>query len=141
MNIKKIYFLLTAIFFILAFLLFLDFASCLNGSNCTFHGMEVAGFIFYPVAIFVLGSAGIIFVTLALVHKSKLNNSNVTPQNIIHKSINPVVLLGIGTVMFLVPYFDKSIGLDLFGVKTLLYFGAILFLCAGFIKLFKSLHG
>ena len=141
MSTKKIRYLLAATFFVFAFLLFLDFKICLKGSDCTFHGMEVAGFIFYPIAILFLCFVGLIFIALALVHKKRLENNNVAPQNIIYKSINPIVLLGVGTAMFLVTFFDSSIGLDLSGAKMMLFFGAILFLCVGFIKFFKGLRG
>lgn len=99
MNTKKFRYLIATTFFVLAFLLFLDFTSCLNGPHCTFHGLEVFGYIFYPAVIFILGSAGLVFIALALVYKRKPENGNVAPQNIMYKSINPIVL-GIGIAMF-----------------------------------------
>lgn len=140
MSTKKIRYLIAATFFILSFLLFLDFTICLNRPHCTFHGMEVAGYIFYPTLIFLLGFAGLIFIVLALVYKRRPENFNINSQNVIYRPINPVILLVIGTAFFLVPFFDNFIGLDLFGVKNIFYFGAILFLCFGFIKFFKSLR-
>mgnify|MGYP001619336367 CR=1 FL=1 len=140
MNQKKVYYLLAITFFIIAFLLTLYFKSCLNGPHCTFNGLEVAGFILYPVAIFMLGFSGLVFIALALVHKNKIKNNDVVSQNIVHKPINPIILLVVGATMFLVTFFDSSIGLDLFGAKIMLFFGAILFLCAGFVGFFKGLR-
>lgn len=141
MGTKKIRYLIAAIFFILALLVFLDFTICLKRPHCTFHGMEVAGYIFFPTLFSFLGFAGLIFIALALVYKKRPESSNINSQNVMYRSINPVILLVIGTTLFLVPFFDNFIGLDLFGVKSILYFGAILFLCVGFIKFFKSLRG
>lgn len=91
-----------------------------------------------PLLTFAIASTlGLIFLLLALVQKDRQQAGAI--WDLSHRSINPILPLAMGTLIILAIRYGHLLGLDLFGVKTILFTGAVLLLVYGAIGFLRKL--
>ncbi|MBI2021104.1 hypothetical protein HYS99_01155 [Candidatus Giovannonibacteria bacterium] len=84
-----------------------------------------------PLFIFaIFGTTGLVLIGLAMVQK--------TNSHVAQKKISPAIMILTGLVILVVTFFDKSIGLDLFGTKSILIIASIIFFVSWINSFFQN---